>query len=1431
MPQKKSSILNSNISGHAERRVAEEGIDTHTHLRTGIETSLRQFRCRRLVKRPEDCDFYIQLQGRVIPQVREDEEPLMEIAKKFLSSNKKVMLVQGYPGTGKSMFCRTLERYLWDKYEENHRRVPLFISLPAINNPQVDLVVKHLQEEAFTEAQIRELKKSHSFILICDGYDESMRANNLYMTNRLNQSGEWRAQMVISCNSDSLGPNYQDCFQPTRHNLRKSQSLFLDVVIAPLCEMHVHEACEQYMEAMGTAWDAEDYSRAFRLIPDYDELKRNPFLLSMSLQVLPQMMGPGQSSTPEIKRISIYDQFIQLWYEKKLKDVLELEDKRTLELLSDGKFAQKGIKYIVSLATAIYRHQGNNAVVEYSPLQHKETWKEAFFGRDNGDQLLLKASPLAHIGNQYRFIHHSLLEYCLVRAIFEPQDARNVGILKDHDDDVYKGYALTGASDAPSLLIWRGIVNEPSVAQFLAERALLEPIFKEQLLAYVEHSKSNSKWRIAAANAMTILVRAGVSFSGADLRGIQIPGADVRHGNFDSAQLQGADLRKVKMRSCWLREADLSGARMKGVQFGEWMYNLLNSHMIDGAYSPCGKTLAVCTTNILCVYDTSTWDQLWTYGGDFYTFNPYSPDGRYLAFVSARTEIHICEAKSGKHTLSLIGHENEIRFLVYSPDGYQIASVGQDYTTVRVWSTFSGSLLYALENNGMPMAYLEYSPDGHQLASSAPDNVTQLWDLETGQLQLVLESHKSHTGRTVYSLDGREIYSHTDDNTICMWDTKSGQLKRTIELEICCKGVKFSPDRRLIALWYKYDVDVRGTQANNLICILSGHIGLIEEVAFQPNGHQLATCAADMTIRLWNIRTGEVNNILYGHMRPINCIRFSPSGHQLATCSDDYTLRVWDARQPPFFHAIPGHECVINCVVSSPDGTRIASGSNDCTIRLWDAQTGVTLQTLNTHMAEVTNVRYSPTGHLLASRDRANILCLWDTTSGQLTHTLRRNKVDDASTISDINDDTDSTGSDAQSIDGDFNDMDSRASDSDDLNDSVVGMDEESDGMDEESDGMDDDIDEVGSDINETEDSTDGTDDSIDDMYDDNMDSYIGVKDRNISDIAFSPTGHQIASGHKNGDVCIWDTQTGQLIRTLKGGTGFASNVAFSPDGQQIASLSGKHKIMVWSTETVGEPLHTIAFKGYIRNLIYLANGHQIVTLCDLDGCGLYLIDTKVGKARQVIKSRESIRTLVASPCGRRVVCGYNNRTLAIVDMEAEVDGEGNASATIGRVIHRLEGLPNCPCFLKYSPDGRFFASGTRYSVYVWDAESGKRVAVITNDCLRDSIINDLAWVGSSAISDAEAEETGLLLAAAGGDGSVRMWQVFQEKDRHNKVDDDDDDDDDEDQEGNHRYQLKWSSKQVVLNARGTYIEGVIGLCDANRTLLEQRGAVGTPSL
>ena len=52
-------------------------------------------------------------------------------------------------------------------------------------------------------------------------------------------------------------------------------------------------------------------------------------------------------------------------------------------------------------------------------------------------------------------------------------------------------------------------------------------------------------------------------------------------------------------------------------------------------------------------------------------------------------------------------------------------------------------------------------------------------------------------------------------------------------------------------------------------------------------------CSKDKTIKLWNLKTGELLNTLTGHQDEIYSIKFSPDGNSLVSGSKDKTIKLW----------------------------------------------------------------------------------------------------------------------------------------------------------------------------------------------------------------------------------------------------------------------------------------------------------------------------------------------------------------------------------------------------------------------------------------------------------------------------------------------------------------------------------------------------------
>jgi hypothetical protein len=233
--------------------------------RSDVEGNLRQLRRLRLNERGNAV--YIPPQAKGSLQASDEARfPLMEKVDEFLASDQKVFLLLGDSGAGKSTFNREFECHLWGSYKKGGV-IPLHINLPAIDRPEHDMIAKQLRKAEFTEPQIRELKLHRRFTLICDGYDESQQNHNLYVSNRLNQAGEWNAKMVISCRSEYLGVDYRDRFQPGDRNRQSESSLFQEAVITPFSLGQVQDYIAQYVSVHRPLWEVDEYEKSLDLIP------------------------------------------------------------------------------------------------------------------------------------------------------------------------------------------------------------------------------------------------------------------------------------------------------------------------------------------------------------------------------------------------------------------------------------------------------------------------------------------------------------------------------------------------------------------------------------------------------------------------------------------------------------------------------------------------------------------------------------------------------------------------------------------------------------------------------------------------------------------------------------------------------------------------------------------------------------------------------------------------------------------------------------------------------------------------------------------------------------------------------------------------------------------------------------------------------------
>jgi len=167
----------------------------------------------------------------------------------------------------------------------------------------------------------------------------------------------------------------------------------------------------------------------------------------------------------------------------------------------------------------------------------------------------------------------------------------------------------------------------------------------------------------------------------------------------------------------------------------------------------------------------------------------------------------------------------------------------------------------------------------------------------------------------------------------------------------------------------------------NVVAVLEDREGVIDQLAFSPDGKYLAMTGPNLGLRIWNLSTWKLVGTL--PLRDITSLGYTLDGRQIA-CGDRYgNLRFILLNGPkPVVRTpiVPAHaDGPLYSLAFRPNGKTIATGGKDGDIRLWDIATGKLTATLKGHAKYVRGIAFTPDGDWLASAGADDLtLRIWD---------------------------------------------------------------------------------------------------------------------------------------------------------------------------------------------------------------------------------------------------------------------------------------------------------------------------------------------------------------------------------------------------------------------------------------------------------------------
>jgi len=209
--------------------------------------------------------------------------------------------------------------------------------------------------------------------------------------------------------------------------------------------------------------------------------------------------------------------------------------------------------------------------------------------------------------------------------------------------------------------------------------------------------------------------------------------------------------------------------------------------------------------------------------------------------------------------------------------------------------------------------------------------------------------------------------------------------------------------------------------------------------------------------------------------------------------------------------------------------------------------------------------------------------------------------------------------------------------------------------------------------------------------------------------VAFSPDGKKIIAGSKFRTARIWDTESGEELKTLEGHTHVVNFVVFSPDGKKIVTTSYDKTTRIWDAES-GEELQRLDMS--FNSVAVSPDSKKIAA----SGKGAVLIwDAESGKELKKLAHvpeetpiNDRVCSVAFSPDGTKIAAGYGKGIVRIWDIGS--GGELRQFETGGERenVHSIV----------FSPDGKKVAMGGDFVLQLWDLER------LPTPVVRPAIIN-----------------------------------------------------------------------------------------------------------
>jgi eukaryotic-like serine/threonine-protein kinase len=620
-----------------------------------------------------------------------------------------------------------------------------------------------------------------------------------------------------------------------------------------------------------------------------------------------------------------------------------------------------------------------------------------------------------------------------------------------------------------------------------------------------------------------------------------------------------------------------------------------------------------------------------------------------------------------------------------------------------LWGQCQGEERFILGEHTNGATAVGLLADGKTVFSAGKDRFVRLWDLESRR-QIGELPHAEEVIGAAASPDGRWLATasakYAEGQPVLLWDLPTRTVAAILSTNFWLRkgSITFSPDSRWLAFATQFGGvrlwDVRGRcEVTNLPAFngSSTSIGL----AFSPDSRTLAYNQDEHgAILLLDILSGSIAQLI-GHQDLVRSLAFSPDGQTLASGSQDRTVRLWNLAEGRERLAISNHPGGVTTLAFSPDGRTLAmsvGGSAGRMICLVKVETGTQRTELRGPRKSVTGLSFTPDGRTLLSASDDGTVRVWDS--------IPREKEKSGRLFA------------PNSISTDWRAYGPALFLSPDGRHLVVVY------------------------TNQTF--------SLWDTLRLREGERHPLPFSNTTTVAVAPNGRLAAFASRDGEVRLWDAQTGQMQFFARPGTNSIHRLVFSLDGRSLAAadntkplsqmggVNERSTIRVWEVDA-RKKTHVISIDyEFPISLRFSADGRTLMAGYWKGSGNLWLLDHP-GNSPAFSKHPQQMGGMALLPDGQTMISAGGDIRFWDVQTRRETrklnprtstsrialgsdgrfatggGGDGSISiwdATSHQEVARLEGHKEDMSQLSFTPDGDYLISVSKEQLRFWRAPS-----------------------------------------------------------------------------------------------------------------------------